>query len=60
MKTMDLNKMGVKETTMPELLETVGGSVSTTTLPTPWLNALVGYIRYSMSTGGDYVIQHAQ
>jgi hypothetical protein len=60
MKTMDLNNMCVKESSMSELLETVGGSSTINPITTAWLRLLVGYISYSMSTGGEYVINHAQ
>ena len=58
MKTIDLNVMGVRELEMRDAVYTDDG----VTMPviSPWLTALVAYIKYSMDTGGQYVTYHAQ
>lgn len=57
MKTIDLNEMRVQELEMNDAINANGGLMI---IPSAWLNALVTYVKYSMDTGGQYVIHHAQ
>jgi len=58
MKTIDFKKMGVKELDLSEAVNANGGTVPPVTLA--WWNIVVTYSKYSMETGGQYVIHHAQ
>jgi len=58
MKTIDFNEMRVRALDLSEAVNTDGGEVLPVT--SAWWSAVVAYLKYSMETGGLYVIHHAQ
>lgn len=58
MKTIDFKEMGVRELGMNDLVNTDGGTILKPTSGV-W-DAFVTYVKYSMATGGQYVVHHAQ
>jgi len=58
MITIDFKVMGVRELELMDAVNAEGGAVMP--VISPWLTALVTYIKYSMDTGGQNVIHHAQ
>lgn len=59
MRTTDFSKWNDQELALGEQLETNGGSYVTTVYSPTW-DAFVAYMKFTMATGGDYVIHHAQ